>query len=162
MTEVGTGSAIRAGTIEIVRARVQTKYHGLTIVTEALCRDGAIWSVRVTVRQDAENETRVIKKLELGGSVTFRTSTGAARAGMLIGREWIERRDLPMTFVIVDRNQPEVAKALAKRFADDPAVRIIFDRRIRLGESPAGERRWDAEGSASVLRAKGYIIIRTE
>ena len=74
-----------------------------------------------------------------------------------------ERRELPVTFVIVDRDRPNLVEELKNRFAGDPSVRIIFDRRIRLGDSPvADERRWDAEGLSAVLSNKGYIIIRTE
>ena len=149
----------------MIRSRVETGYHGHRIVTEASSVDGAIWTVKVTVLQDAENETCVIKKLEPGASVTFRTSPGATRVGMLLGRQWIDRRDrhdLPVTFVIIDRDRPDLVKELQTRFAGDPSVRIIFDRRIGLGESPVAERRWDAEGLGVILSDKGYIIIRTE
>ena len=115
--------------------------------------------------RDAQDETWVVRKLEPGTSVTFRTSTGATRAGVLLGREWIERRDrreLPMTVVIVDRDRPNLAEELKNRFADDPNVHIIFDRRIRLGDSPMDERRWDADGLSAVLSNKGYIIIQTD
>jgi hypothetical protein len=151
----------------IIRSRVQTSYRDHMIVTEASTSDGAAWSVRVTVlRDDAEGKTWVVKKLAPGGSVTFRTSTGAARAGMLWGRAWVERRErreLPMTLVIVDRARRELVKEFANRFAGDPDVRIICDRRIRLGESPlVDERRWDAEGLSAILSNKGYVIVRTE
>ena len=149
----------------MIRSRVETGYHGHRIVTEASSIDGATWTVKVTVLHDAEDETWVVRKLEPGASVTFRSSTGATRAGMLLGREWIdrgERGELPMTFVIVDRDRPELVEELKNRLAGDPSVRIIFDRRIRLGESPASERRWDAEGLGALLSNKGYIIIRTE
>ena len=148
----------------MIRSRVETDYHGHRIVTEASSIDNATWSVKVTVVQDAEDETCVVKRLEPGASVTFTTSTGATRAGMLLGREWIDRRErseLPMTIVIVDRDRPELVEELKRRF-DDPGVRIVFDRRIRLGESPADERRWDAEGLSAILSNRGYVIIRTE
>ena len=149
----------------MIRSRVETGYHGHRIVTEASSIDGATWTVKVTVLQDAEDETSVVRKLEPDASVTFRSSTGATRAGILLGREWIdrgERGELPMTFVIVDRDRPELVEELKNRLAGDPSVRIIFDRRIRLGESPVSERRWDAEGLGALLSNKGYIIIRTE
>ena len=150
----------------MIRSRVEADYRGHRIVTEASSVDGAIWTVKVTVLQDRANEISVIKRLEPGASVTFRTSPGASHAGMLLGREWIdrwERRELPVTFVIVDRDRPNLVEELKNRFAGDPSVRIIFDRRIRLGDSPvADERRWDAEGLSAVLSNKGYIVIRTE
>ena len=153
----------------MIRSRVETNYRGHRIVTEVSCADGATWSVKVTVLQDATDatdETSIVKRLEPGASVTFRTSTGAARAGMLLGREWIERRErreLPATFVIVDRDRPDLVEELKSRFAGDDSVRFIFDRRIRLGESPvADDRRWDAEGASAALANKGYLIIRTE
>ena len=145
--------------------RVETDYRSHRIVTEASSVDGAAWTVKVNVLQDAADETWVVKKLEPGASVTFRASTGATHAGVLLGREWIdcrERDELPMTVVIVDRDRPRLVEELKTRFADDPNVRIIFDRRIRLGDSPVAERRWDAEGMSAVLSNKGYIIIRTE
>ena len=150
----------------MIRSRVETDYHAHRIVTEASSVDGAIWTVKVTVLQDADAETWIVKKLDPGASVTFRTSPGATRAGMLLGREWIDRRErqeLPLTFVIVDRDRPELVEKLKSRFAGNQSVRLIFDRRIRLGESPvADERRWDAEGLSAVLSDKGFIIIRTD
>ena len=156
----------QSSTPEMIRSRVETSYHGRRIVTEASSSDGAMWTVKVTVLHDAEDETSVVKKLNPGASVTFRTSPGATRAGMLLGREWVDRHgrhERPVSFVIVDRDRPDLVEKQKSRFADDQTVRLIFDRRIRLGESPvADERRWDAEGLSAVLSDKGCIIIRTE
>jgi len=149
----------------MIRSRVEADYHGYRIVTEASSVDGATWTVKVTVLQVAEDETSVVRKLEPGAAVTFRTSTGATRTGVLLGRQWIDRRerqDLPVTFIIVDRDRLELAEKLRRRFAGDDSVRVIFDRRIGLGDSPLNERRWDAEGLSAVLSNKGYLIIRTE
>ena len=41
-----------------------------------------------------------------------------------------------MTFVIVDRDRPHLVEELKNQVAGDPSVRIIFDRRIRLGAPP--------------------------
>ena len=76
---------------------------------------------------------------------------------MLLGRVWIDRwkrGELPMTLVIVDRDRGELVTQLANRFRGDPNVQIIFDRRIRLGEPPGGERRWDAEGISASCRTR--------
>jgi hypothetical protein len=61
------------------------------------------------------------------------------------------------SLVIVDRNRADVFERLANRFAREPNIRVMFDRRRGPGTPPENERR-DEVAMGSL--ADGYVIIR--
>ena len=65
-----------------------------------------------------------------------------------------------MRLVIVDRNRPDVYQRMTDRFASDPKVRVMFDRRSRVTELPSDRRRDEDESKAN-LWDEGYIVVVT-
>jgi hypothetical protein len=66
--------------------------------------------------------------------------------------------------VIVDRIHPDrtqLFEHLSNHFADDPDVRVIFDRRSRVAPPPSSERRED-DAVTETLATRGYIIVTSE
>jgi hypothetical protein len=71
--------------------------------------------------------------------------------------------------VIVSRERPDIYDEMARRFAEDPTVRVILDRRVveryqsegdRQDDRSPGERRTTAMQVTASLWLAGYVIVR--
>ena len=60
--------------------------------------------------------------------------------------------------VIVDRGRRELFELLATRFAPEPHVRVVFDRRTRVIPPPSRERRQDEKASKANVCDQGYRV----
>ena len=60
--------------------------------------------------------------------------------------------------VIVDRGRRELFELLATRFAPEPQVRVVFDRRTRVIPPPSRERRQDEKASNATVCDQGYRV----
>ena len=67
-----------------------------------------------------------------------------------------------MRLLIVDRNRPHVYARLLERFAQEPNVRVMFDRRSTDAAPRSDERRMDEPDSRANLWVEGgYIVVVT-
>jgi hypothetical protein len=79
-----------------------------------------------------------------------RTSTRRARGLVLV------------RLLIVDRNRRDVYERLVDQFANDPNVRVMFDRRSEDTPPSSSERRQDEDDSrADLWDEGGYIVVVT-
>jgi hypothetical protein len=60
--------------------------------------------------------------------------------------------------VIVDRGRRELFELLVTRFAPEPHVRIVFDRRTRIVPPPSRERRQNERRSTADVWDQGYRV----
>jgi hypothetical protein len=64
--------------------------------------------------------------------------------------------------LIVDRNRPHVYERLLERFAHEPNVEVMFDRRSTGTTPRSHERRLDRDDSrANLWDEGGYIVVVT-
>ena len=62
--------------------------------------------------------------------------------------------------MIVARHRPDVYELMAERFADEPGVRVMFDRRSDLAPPADAERRLDEDPSrADLWDEGGYLVV---
>ena len=66
------------------------------------------------------------------------------------------------SLVIVARDRPDLFEQLANRFAREPHVRVMFDRRQGLAPTGDGERRLAEEAANERLRTEGFIIVTAQ
>ena len=67
-----------------------------------------------------------------------------------------------MRLLIVDRHRPHVYERLLERFAEEPNVQVMFDRRSRDTAPRPDERRLDEDDSrANLWDEGGYIVVVT-
>jgi hypothetical protein len=60
--------------------------------------------------------------------------------------------------VIVDRGRRELFELLVTRFAPEPQVRVVFDRRTRVVPPPSGDRRQAERRSNAHTPDQGYRV----
>jgi hypothetical protein len=66
------------------------------------------------------------------------------------------------SLVIVARNRPDLFEQLANRFAREPHVRVMFDRRQGIATTSDGERRRAEEAANERLRTEGFVIVTAQ
>jgi len=67
-----------------------------------------------------------------------------------------------ISLVIVARNRPDLFEQLANRFAREPSVRVMFDRRQTVAPPADVDRRRVQEAANQRLQAEGFIIVTAQ